>query len=262
MAASAMTAPAAAAAGFNITNFAGTNELTLVRDTQISGTRLRLTPPVDSRWGASWYTNKQPVAQGFTTIFQFQVSSIEAGEFGADGFALVIQNDAVNALAAGGEDMGYGNYYLTGIRNSLAIEFDMYENDTQADPNPNHVSVQSRGVLENSGHTSSSLGLATPPFSMKDGAVHTALVQYTPGLLQLSLDGASPILSLPVDLDNLLDLDNGRAWVGFTASCGATHETHDILSWTYVAVPEPSSIALSAIGLIALTCARRIRRGL
>jgi hypothetical protein len=238
------------------------NELTLVRDTEIVGTRLRLTPPIDSRWGAAWHSDKQSVAQGFTSIFQFQVSSIEAGDIGADGFAFLIQNDSVTALAAGGEDMGYGNYYLTGIRNSLAIEFDLHENDTQADPNSNHVSVQSRGVLENSGHTSLSLGVATPPFNMKDGAVHTALVQYTPGLLQLSLDGASPILSVPVNLETLLNLDNGRAWVGFTASCGGTHEAHDILSWTYVAVPEPSSVMLAAIGLIFAAFARHMNRAL
>ena len=83
----------------------------------------------------------QPVAAGFTTNFQFQITEIEPGDIGADGFAFLIQNDSVTALAAGGEDIGYGNFYLTGIRNSVAIEFDMHENDSQNDPNSNHISA-------------------------------------------------------------------------------------------------------------------------
>jgi hypothetical protein len=256
-----MTCAISRGAGFSFANFSSTSGLTLVHDTAQFGNRLRLTPPVDSRWGAAWYTQTQPVAAGFTTTFQFQITEIEPGDIGADGFAFLVQNDAVDALAAGGEDIGYGNFYLTGIRNSLAIEFDMHENDTQNDPNSNHISVQSRGTLENSAHTSNSLGLIIPPFNMKDGTIHTVNVQYVPGQLRLSLDAApTPNLVVPVNLSTLLSLNQGQAWVGFTASAGGTHEAHDILSWSFVAVPEPGSTCLfvsAAVTIGGFAIARR-----
>ena len=45
-----------------------------------------------------------------------------------------------------------------------------------------------------------------------------------------------------LDLANLLRLDNGTAWVGFTAGTGNTYETHDILSWQFGATPIPTVV--------------------
>jgi hypothetical protein len=44
-----------------------------------------------------------------------------------------------------------------------------------------------------------------------------------------------PVLTIPgLNLSTLLSLDNGAAWVGFTAGTGATFEAHDILAWQMI----------------------------
>jgi hypothetical protein len=112
---------------------------------------LRLTPDQMSQVGAAWFNIKQPVANGFTTTFTFQLS--HAG-FPADGIAFVIQNAPVsNELSPGGLSaigLGGGGIGYDTIPNSLAVEFDTYANGEFNDPNANHVAVQSCGTGPNS----------------------------------------------------------------------------------------------------------------
>ena len=45
------------------------------------------------------------------------------------------------------------------------------------------------------------------------------------------LDDLGPVLTVSVDLAQTLDLDQGRAWVGFTAATGGGWQNHDIQNW-------------------------------
>jgi hypothetical protein len=55
------------------------------------------------------------------------------------------------------------------------------------------------------------------------------------GTLSVFLDDLnSPVLAVPLRLDDTINLNHGRAWVGFTASTGGiAYQTQDILSWTF-----------------------------
>jgi len=204
----------------------------------ISPAGFHLTLPAPYQRGAVWLAGKQPIAGGFQTTFQFQISRIggivEQSPFGlqagGDGFAFVIQNYSLPVV---GPFAGFLGYH--GIPNSLAVEFDTWWNGEPGffDPNGNHVSVHSRGVAPNSVSESASLGQATQIPFLKDGAVHTARVDYTPGTLRVFVDDPNtPVLTIPnLNLATLLSLDNGSAWVGFTAGTGSAYEAHDILAW-------------------------------
>jgi hypothetical protein len=48
-----------------------------------------------------------------------------------------------------------------------------------------------------------------------------------------------------VNLGTLLDLDHGRAWVGFTSATGGSREAHDILNWSFVVPYERPKLTLS-----------------
>ena len=50
------------------------------------------------------------------------------------------------------------------------------------------------------------------------------------------------MLTVPLDLSSTLDLDGGRAWVGFTAATGGGWQNHDILNWEYGLRIEPTAI--------------------
>jgi hypothetical protein len=206
----------------------------------IGTTGFRLTPSAPYQRGAVWLINKQFVATGFQSTFQFRISDprglIQSTPFGiqqgGDGFAFVVQNFGIPVV---GPPAGFLGYH--GIPNSLAIEFDTWLNYEPGffDPNGNHVSVHSRGLMANSVSESASLGWTTAIPFLKDGAVHLAQINYVPGSLQIFVDNlAVPALTVPgLDLSSLLRLDNGTAWMGFTAGTGSAYEAHDILSWQF-----------------------------
>ena len=44
---------------------------------------------------------------------------------------------------------------------------------------------------------------------------------------------AVPVLTVPINIAAFMDLDNGRAWIGFTASTGRSMQNHDVSSFTF-----------------------------
>jgi hypothetical protein len=181
---------------------------------------------------AAWLPAKQPVGNGFTTQFKFQISPY-ASAIIADGFAFVIQNGAAGTGALGTIGMG-GFLGYQGLPNSIAIEFDTYQNGW--DPNANHVAIQSNGTGPNSAdHTTSALlsinaGIAT---NLSDGNVHTVIVKYDgSSTLTVFLDGAQ-VVSAPINLSSLGLDPGGNAVVGFTAATGSAAETTQISGWSF-----------------------------
>ncbi len=133
---------------------------------------------------------------------------------------------------------GYIGY--AGIANSIAIEFDTYENSQFEDPGAPHIGIQSLGTGANTpDHTPATGanlgGPVTPTFA--DGNQHFATVTYD-GISRLSvyLDGSNtPVVSGTVTggLSTFLGLNGGPAYVGFTAATGAAQEDSVILGWTW-----------------------------
>lgn len=179
---------------------------------------LRLTQNATFTTGSAFFTAPQPVAGPFSTTFTFQMSDSNTSTT-ADGIAFVIQSSSATALDpdVGGTDgcsLGYGDdlagsgctSVTGGIPNSLAIEFDPYQNAD--DPNNNHVAIQSCGsTTANSSDnlaggvlgepapcniainplTGTGNGLISPitglPIILADGSVHTVTITYTPSTL-------------------------------------------------------------------------------
>lgn len=207
---------------------------------------LRVTPDGSPHVsGTAWYKlQQQSVGQGFTSVFQFQITS---GSTPADGLSFVIQNSSgegggIAALGGSGGAIGYGapdpNSGDTGtpIPNSLAIEFDTYQNEW--DPDANHIAIQSCGLQPNTQdhNTFCKLGLVSNPngVTLADGAVHTVVIDYDPGTLRIYLDNSgAPVLSISTDLSTLLSLNGDSAWVGFAGGTGALTENDDVLNWTF-----------------------------
>jgi uncharacterized repeat protein (TIGR01451 family) len=222
----------------------------------VSGGVLHLNPSQQNQVGAAWYPILQPVSNGFSTTFKFQITN--PSQPTADGIAFVIQNSGagLQAVGDGGGGIGY-----QGIDNSLAVEFDTYANETDPEWDgsgnapANHVAIQSCGLQANSAaHTQCEISLATAPVSLADGAPHTVQIEYTTGIpippgcefcsssvMQVTIDGLAVFEGdgVPVDLSTLLQLANpsdnvaDSAYVGLTAATGFFQEADDILSWTF-----------------------------
>ncbi len=195
---------------------------------------LRLTDGANNAETSTAYFNRpQRVDIGFTTYFAFQIHNPTTCCNPGDGLSFILQNSSatnsqmgasgtgVHALGAGGgsDALGY-----SGINNSLAVEFDIF-NDLW-DPNSNHVAIQTCGgnasLYNTPVHLSGvytigqdmdvtscllaqnainpkipTLGGTCNGSSCSDGAVHQVVIQYSPpplnqqqGLLQVWLDPA------------------------------------------------------------------------
>lgn len=203
-------------------------DLQLVNNATLEGNKIRLTLNAGNQVGACWYKTKQQVDKGFESEFSFQITDI-GGWGGGDGFAFLIQNYAVDALGGTGGAIGYG-----GIPNSLAIEFDTWKN--YGDPNDNHISVQTRGTGPNDNDQSASIGYTTDIPNLSDGEIHRVKITYKPPKIEIYMDSLNsmPILSVNINLVDSLQLDDGRAWIGFTTSTGSAYEKHYILSWKFI----------------------------
>jgi hypothetical protein len=148
-----------------------------------------------------------------------------------------------------------------GLPNSVAIEFDTFTNSYDLDNN--HVAIQSCGAVNNlADHTSpciiarsESFGLL--PLNLADGKPHYAQIVYLPYTatcpngnpcpnLSVYIDpgfNPAPVVQAHVDLNNPCTasgcpagtiLNNGAAYVGFTAATRGAAEEADILNFTFV----------------------------
>ncbi|MCB9913549.1 MAG: PQQ-dependent sugar dehydrogenase [Planctomycetes bacterium] len=222
--------PSAALADLQYSDFSVPLGVEVVGSAYVAGNFLRLTNPANDETGAAWFQSAQRVSTPWVADFQFQLQ----GGPGADGFAFVVQNSAVNALGGGGCELGYH-----GIVNSVAVEFDTFANGSCSagaigDGGVPHIGVHTQGTGPNSALESAALGVtaAVPAFS--SGAVHQARVAYAPGSLAVYVDDlVNPVLVVALDLATTLNLASERAWIGFTAATGGLNESHDVLSFAF-----------------------------
>jgi hypothetical protein len=208
-----------------------------------TGSMLQLTNST-TETASAWLKTAIPVSSAFTTTFQFQISPASSGPNSiGDGFAFVIQGAPTGNMTLG--STGLGQYIgYAGIPNSIAIEFDTYYNQDYGDPmttgiSDAHVGIQSLGTFPNtSDHETQGANLGGPTlYNFADGNQHTATITYDGTTLSVFLDQSTnpnAIVTAVVNLNTLLGLNAGPAYVGFTAATGGAQEA-DILgsTWTW-----------------------------
>lgn len=271
-------------------NFNSTSGLTLKGDTTTTGSPavLRIVPSAGGQSGAAYSTS--PITLGanatFSTQFQFRFTN-PGGWDPADGITFVL---AANPSGLGGAGVGMG---YAGVPNSVAIEFDTYNNTGYGLGNDdgnssNHIAIDTNGGLQDLAVTNvygnGSCGFpsgGTPPQNtylaagcMSNGNVWTAQITYdgSTGLLNAWVTDPAEsgsfhaIGNYSVDIGSYLGTNT--AYVGFTGGTGAGWENEDILNWTFAntatlppptGVPEPGELGLFCVGLIGMAVLARRR---
>lgn len=286
----ALAATSAQATVITYPNFNSTSGLTLVGNTTTAGSPavLRIVSAQSSQSGAAYSTS--PITLGtnatFSTQFRFQFTN-PGGWDPADGITFVLAASP-NGLGGGGVGMGY-----QGVANSVAIEFDTYNNagyglgDNDGNSS-NHVAIDTGGALQNLAlanvYGNGSCGFpangvpAQNDYSvagcMANGHVWTAKITYdgSTGLLNAWVTDPAESGAFQAISDYHIDigafLGTNTAYVGFTGGTGAGWENEDILDWTFAntaelppptGVPEPGELGLFCAGLVGLGLLARRR---
>jgi hypothetical protein len=182
---------------------------------------LRLTAGGFRQSGSAWSTQKIDLSQSFETTFK---AYLHHGRPGADGIAFLVQTEGPRALGGWGGGLGY-----RGIKQSVAVEFDTFQNST--DPSNNHLAV----VMGGNPDVHAAVGESSIPLY---GRPFQARVQYdaaTKGL-KVSVASLRADATEQLVLDQTVDLaaavGDSSAWVGFTGATGNALSKQDIYSWT------------------------------
>ncbi len=199
--------------------------LTLNGNAAINGTRLRLTDGGAGEAGSGFFNTPVNV-QSFNTNFSFQLTDATA-----DGIIFTIQGDGPTALGQNGAKLGwgFGKTGTSGIGNSVAVKFDIYNNDGEGTDSTGMFTDGARPTIPAVDMTSSGLNLLS-------GDVMNVSMTYDGTTLSWTITdtttGKTFTTSAAVDIPSFVG--SNTAYVGFTASTEATATaTQDILTWTY-----------------------------
>jgi hypothetical protein len=187
---------------------------------QLSGTRLRLTNGGTKEAGSGFFTTPLNV-RSFTTNFTFQLTNPHG-----DGIAFVIQNAGTTALGPLGGGLGYGG--TGGIRTSVAVKFDLYNNSGEG--------TNSTGMYIDGASPTVPATTLGSNVSLHSGDVFNVQITYDGNALTMTItDTNTPADTFTESwLVNIPGIAGGNtAFVGFTGASGGQTATQDILTWTF-----------------------------
>jgi hypothetical protein len=203
--------------------------MTLNGGAAYSGTQLVLTDGNLNERRTAFFTSQVNVQQ-FVTNFQFQLTNANA-----DGFTFAIQGDGPTALGFSGGNLGYGS-----IPNSVAIKFDLYNNEGEG---PDSTGLYINGAIP----TVPAIDLSSTGINLHSGDIFNAQLSYDGITLTVvitdTVTNATATQTYTVDIPGLIGTTT--AYVGFTGGTGGQAAVQKILNWTYSpsVVPAPAFFA-------------------
>ena len=202
---------------FDPAGFSSANGLSFNGNAALSGSSIELTTGGTNETGSAFFTTPVNV-QSFTTDFDFQLTNAKA-----DGFTFTIQNAGPTAIGAHGGSLGY-----TGIKNSVAIKFDLYDN---AGEGPDSTGIYTDGVIP----TVPSIDLTGSGIDLHSGDTMNAHITYDGTTLTLTITDLMTLAnwSHPFPIDIPGTVGSNTAYVGFTGGTGGLSAVQQILDWTF-----------------------------
>ena len=229
--------------------FSGETSLKLNGKAKLNPTdvdELELTDGGKNEASSAFYTTPVGITS-FTSQFTFQLT---AGTATADGLTFTLQNISSSAIGYLGYGLGYGNASstsLTGIKHSVAIKFDLFNNNGEG--------VDSTGLVINGATpvgTAGSINLSSTGINLHSGDPFAVSLAYDgTTLTEMITDTVtkkSVTESYKVNLAS--DIGSNSAYAGFTAGTGGESAVQQIYSWTYSPSAATSPNAPSGLGAV------------
>lgn len=184
----------------------------------------QLTPNAAWQAGSVWFpdTLNLNLPWVITCSMNFGTEDVN----GADGIAIVLQNNDAFQLGGNGEGLGYTN-----IPSALDIEFDTFQNNNLGDPAVDHIAIMRDGTNIHTTANNLAGPVQAPPVgaNIEDGLDHIVDIKWDPALFRLEVFfDCSLRLSLTLDIKNtIFGGDNLVRW-GFTAGSGGSFNGHSV----------------------------------
>jgi hypothetical protein len=170
--------------------------------------------------------------RGFTTSFQVRLHEGTQPN-PADGFTFLIQTDGPTAVGGGGGSLGY-----QGIPNSIAVKFDVYDNEGET---TNSTGIFFGGGFPGLPHNPGEVNVALDPnnVNLRSQSTKTITLTYDGHTLTETIHDPDPgktnngdfTTTYTVDIAGMLGADT--AFVGFSGGTGGLFSLQDILNWRY-----------------------------
>ncbi len=183
----------------------------------ISDQCVRLTPPVNWSGGSAWYREAIDLKGSFQMEVDLMLGCDDAG--GADGIVFAF-TPYQGRTGYQGEGMGFA-----GLRPSLGIEIDTWENDHLEDPPQDHIALLQHGYVH---HAYNLKGPVIIP-NVEDCLLHKFAIywDHTQKLLSIFLDG-SEVMTYQDDIVENIFFGESKLYWGVTAATGRYNNQHEI----------------------------------
>ena len=140
-----------------------------------------LTQNVTGSSGAVWFNDSLDLTSAFVVDFDMQFGQ---SDIGADGFAIVMKTSTSPLLGSIGGGLGY-----SGIPNSFAAEFDVFQNLSLGDPTFDHVGFHTNGSNNHNAATSYSSPASAlfNPGNIENGNFYNVRIHWDPSQNRIQL---------------------------------------------------------------------------
>ncbi|WP_445455436.1 lectin-like domain-containing protein [Flavobacterium sp. HNIBRBA15423] len=197
----------------------------------------RVTEDDLSQGGAIWYDNVINLNTDFQIIFE---ASFGDDDNGADGIAFVLKKDATPIIGVTGTGIGY-----QGIDNSLAVEFDTYDNGFNGDIPADHLAILANGNTEhnNANNLAGPIVASETSANIEDGTGHEVKILWEVATQTLTvIFDCSQRLTYTGDIVNTIFGGDPNVYFGFTGSTGGFSNQQE-LCFKYLSFINPYNLA-------------------
>lgn len=177
-----------------------------------------LTDAENTQSGSVWNMNKIQLSSSFE--FKFEVYLGCKDNDGADGIAFMLQPISTNIGTQGG-GIGYD-----GVRPSVAIELDTWQNNENNDPYYDHISIQINGDIRHGGsnNIAGPVSATLNNSNIEDCQWHTFTIRWDADnkILSAYIDGELRV-SATIDLVKDVFNNDPSVYWGFTSATGGAN---------------------------------------
>lgn len=171
-----------------------------------------LTSPAQFQNGSVWNANKINLTAPFDFSFNVFLGCSDAG---ADGMVFMLQ-PLSTSIGTSGEGMGF-----QGVKPSLGIALDTYQNLNQNDPAYDHISIQSQGIIHHAYDLAGPVAASASSNNIEDCKWHKLRITWNPQtqVITAVFDGVLR-LEKQVDLIGSVFYGDPLVYWGFSGATG------------------------------------------